>query len=75
MVNTSRGLSDRSSLGKGFTVKDVAKAAEAHKIRLSDEELGAAVLPRGEGSLACFVWLQNYFGNCGDFEPNKKKFT
>ena len=73
MVNTSRGLSDRSSLGKGFTVKDVAKAAEAHKIRLSDEELGAAVLPRGEGSLACFVWLQNYFGNCGDFEPNKKE--
>ena len=29
------------------------------------------MLPNGEASLSCFVWLKHYFSNCGDDQPNR----
>ena len=29
------------------------------------------MLPNGEASLNCFVWLKHFFSNCGDDQPNR----
>lgn len=69
-MKTSRALSDRSCLDKSFTFTEAEKLAKKYDFPLSNQEIGAALLPRGEKNLYCFTWMQEYFDSVGDYEPN-----
>lgn len=70
MSKTSGYLSNRSR-DSSIKYSEVKKIAERHNLQLNRDELGAAVLPSGEGSVNCFVWLKQYLSNCGDDQPNR----
>lgn len=52
---------------------DTEKIAKRYNIQLSRDEVAASVLPSGEGAVNCYVWLKEYFGNCGDDQPNRNQ--
>ena len=47
--------------------------AKERGIFLSMDQLAASVIPNGPGAITCYVWLQEYFDSCGDYEPNRKE--
>ena len=54
-------------------IAEVEKIASTYGLCFTEEELAATILPNGNGAINCYLWLQEYFDACGDYEPNKKE--